>query len=283
MEVFINYSTKDILKAQALSTLLDRDGYSVWRDQDRLRAGGRFTIELERALLRADVVISLVSKNAKESPWVENEILFALDHSKPIIPIMLEPEIGLPLSLYGKQHIGIFKDWNLGYEKLNAELKKLAEIQQAPSSTLTIEVPVTTLQEPQLDIDVDPFLYGSAVSENFFLGRASVLNEIRSRVATVDLQSISIVGNRRMGKTSLLRYVTNRCQYILPTQYQWVAAYIDMMGARAHTLRDVMRILRRAISRQLKRDPWAEHDDGNLSVLEEIIEEIAESKIRVVI
>ena len=46
--------------------------------------------------------------------------------------------------------------------------------------------------------DVNPFLFGSAVPENLFVGRKSAINDVRNRIGTVNLQSLSIVAKELM-------------------------------------------------------------------------------------
>jgi hypothetical protein len=109
-----------------------------------------------------------------------------------------------------------------------------------------------------------------------FVGRAAVLEEVRNRVGHYStLQSLSIVANRRMGKTSLLRYVNHNCGALFPSDYDYAAVYVDAMDPRARTCAGFMRLLRRNTRRQLERELWPEMDDGRLAILNECLEELA--------
>jgi len=59
--------------------------------------------------------------------------------------------------------------------------------------------------------------------------------------------------------------------------------YVDASDARAHTVSGVMRILRRAVKRQLNRDLWDERHDGKLPLLAEAFEEFEQDEIRLVL
>jgi hypothetical protein len=141
---------------------------------------------------------------------------------------------------------------------------------------------------PQIEqplTSTNPFLYGSAIPVELFIGRTDALSAIRDRVwSPWGLQSLSIVSNRRMGKTSLLNYVAKKHASIFPEEQAYVTVYIDAMDARAQTVAGVMRLLRRGIARQLQRDLWPEADDGNQVAMSDAFEKLAEDeKIRLVL
>src|SRR5690242_19128910 len=56
----------------------------------------------------------------------------------------------------------------------------------------------------------NPFTYGNPVSDpKSFIGRQREAETIISRLRTRQFESTSLVGERRIGKTSLLQYVAN--------------------------------------------------------------------------
>lgn len=283
-EIFISYSSKDLDKARLLTTSLENDKFTVWRDEDRLKAGAAFTVQLERAILRSDVIILLVSQAAKDSQWVRNETLFAIDANKEIIPVMLEDGVTLPFEVYSKQYIKMFGEWKASYAKLKESILEIkGAVTSSPATTPTTFIPKVQSAPARALPDVNPFLYGSAVPDQLFVGRKSVLTDVRNRIGSINLQSLSIVANRRMGKTSLLNYIRKQYPSFLGNQHHWIFVYVDMMDARAHTTHDLMQLFRRGISRQIQREPWPEQDDGRLPVLSNAFEELAESGYRLVL
>lgn len=284
IEIFISYSSKDVDKARLLTQSVETDHIAVWRDEDRLKAGAAFTVQLERAILRSDVVILIVSQSAKESKWVRNETLFAIDANKEIIPVMVEDGISLPFEVYAKQYIKLFTDWNAGIQRLKERLFEIGgEVVTTPPSTSTTFAPKVQKTDPVSLPDVNPFLFGSAVPDNLFFGRNSIITDIRNRIGSVQLQSLSIVANRRMGKTSLMNYIRKQHKSFLGSQHNWVFVYIDMMDARAHTTEDLMQLFRRGIAQQIGHEPWSEKDDGRLPVLSNTFEELADNDYRLVL
>jgi hypothetical protein len=56
----------------------------------------------------------------------------------------------------------------------------------------------------------NPFNYGTPVPPEGFYGRAKTIADVKNRIGAMTAQSLNIVGLRRMGKSSLLRYIKER-------------------------------------------------------------------------
>jgi hypothetical protein len=278
-EVFLCYSSQDKISAQNLREALTQAGISVWQDQDRIEAGAFFSIQIEQAIRRSHAVIVLVTQAARESKWVRNEILFALDVQKTVIPLLLQEDVSRMVEIYGVQHIHMYTDWKTGLDTLVQCLRRLvpAESKAIPTTQPSPLPGVSATATPkQAGENVDPFIYGTAVPPEMFVGREEIRDVIKGRVGHYyTLQSLSIVANRHMGKTSLLRYVSQNCQELFPSEYDYAAVYIDAMDPRAHTSQGFMRILRRNTKSQLGHELWPEKDDGKLTILNESLEDLA--------
>ena len=64
----------------------------------------------------------------------------------------------------------------------------------------------------------NPFFYGGRVSPGFFVGRTQQLRRIYSCLEianTGQLQSVSVVGPHRIGRSSLLNYVAEKYDLFL--------------------------------------------------------------------
>lgn len=78
---------------------------------------------------------------------------------------------------------------------------------------------------------VNPFTYGNPISDAArFVGRTRQVEQIFSRLRNVEFESSSIVGERRIGKTSLLNYLADtkvrRAQGLSPDEAIFV--YVDL-------------------------------------------------------
>lgn len=83
---------------------------------------------------------------------------------------------------------------------------------------------------------LNPFTYGNPISDpHRFVGRTREVEQIFSRLRNVEFESSSLVGERRIGKTSLLNYLTDpgvRLAHGLnPEEYIFVYADLALLDA----------------------------------------------------
>jgi hypothetical protein len=271
--IFLSYHSGDGEKAQQIGNALQNAGFPVWRDQESLQVGAQFSIAIEQAIRRSTVVITLITRAATESTWVRNEILFAQEYKKIIVPLLMEQEAKLPIEIFGTQYINMAADETAGMEKLCSRVGALLQSAPVEQGKSALEPAVA----PPSRSTQNPFIFGNAVPADLFVERKSALDTIASRVGNFySLQSISLVANRRMGKTSLLNYIWKKPGQVFPPDHSYITIYMDAMDARTQSISGFMRILRKSIEKQLGSPPWAESDDGNLTVFSEAIQEIAE-------
>lgn len=78
---------------------------------------------------------------------------------------------------------------------------------------------------------VNPFTYGNPISDaRRFVGRERQVEQIFSRLRNVEFESSSLVGERRIGKTSLLNYISDaqvRRNHRLPPE-EFIFVYADL-------------------------------------------------------
>ncbi len=103
----------------------------------------------------------------------------------------------------------------------------------------------------------NPFTYGPAVSPEGFYGRRQNLADIRNRIGGIEPQSINIVGLRRNGKSSILRYVKGRTEEFCSHDKKPLVVLLDLQDRRFHQPSGIVEGLRRAIAKQTGAEPWA--------------------------
>lgn len=97
--VFISYAREDAAQAQQLAAGLERAGFTVWLDRERMRAGS-FSDQLDRAIARCDVFLLLLSPSSARSTYVNRELHVAADdHDRPILPVVIEEADVTPFRL----------------------------------------------------------------------------------------------------------------------------------------------------------------------------------------
>lgn len=102
--VFISYSHKDKEYARQLADELNRRGIDVWID-NRIEYGDVWTRVIQENLERCQAMILIMTANAYNSEWVQNELAFAQQIRKPILPLLLEGRSWL--SLASTQHADV--------------------------------------------------------------------------------------------------------------------------------------------------------------------------------
>jgi transcription termination factor Rho len=130
--VFFSYARADSAFALHLAADLKAKGANVWLDQLDIRPGRQWDREIERALTACDEMLVILSPAAVESNNVMDEIGFALDEGKTVIPVLQE-ECRRPFRLRRLQYI----DFKADYEKgLAALLTALAVEKQIISADI---------------------------------------------------------------------------------------------------------------------------------------------------
>jgi hypothetical protein len=128
----------------------------------------------------------------------------------------------------------------------------------------------------------NPFFYGARSTPELFYGRRDLLQAIVERVGGRTAQSISIVGERRMGKTSLLHYLKAQAGELFPSHLSLIIIYLDLMQAKCHTRRGLMQTLRRELTRAW-REPWPAANDGDLGAFDFALEDLQAEGIRLLL
>jgi hypothetical protein len=78
LKVFISYSSRDRGDALRLKEIAEADGHDAWMDLFDIRPSARLVGELEQGVSSADVLCLLLSPSAVASPWVREELRYAL-------------------------------------------------------------------------------------------------------------------------------------------------------------------------------------------------------------
>lgn len=114
---FLSYSRKDQVFALKLAEDLKKNHIKIWFDQLDISSGSLWDIEIENALKKCDILIVIISSNSVKSKNVLDEISYALEENKRIIPIKIS-DCEIPFRIRRLQHIDFSKDYNKGFENL---------------------------------------------------------------------------------------------------------------------------------------------------------------------
>lgn len=89
-EVFISYSTKDVVQAETVREVLEKNSISCWMAPRDIPGGSNYTKEIPNAIRGCKIFVLILSENAQGSPWVLRELDSAVNSGKVILPFMLE-------------------------------------------------------------------------------------------------------------------------------------------------------------------------------------------------
>ncbi|MEP6584459.1 MAG: toll/interleukin-1 receptor domain-containing protein [Ginsengibacter sp.] len=122
-KIFFSYSRADG-SAFALRLALDlkKEGFNVWIDQEDIRAGSEWDMEIEKALETCDCLLFIETAKSVTSNNVLDEVYYALEEHKKVIPLILV-DSKTPFRLQRLQHIDFTKNYHAGLVLLVNELK----------------------------------------------------------------------------------------------------------------------------------------------------------------
>jgi len=121
-KIFFSYSRADSDFALKLARDLRAAGQEVWLDQLDIPAGARWDRSVEKALAGCPNLIVILSPTSVASPNVMDEVSFAIDEGKRLIPIVRE-QCQIPFRLRRFQYIDFTGDYD---QALATTLKDLA-------------------------------------------------------------------------------------------------------------------------------------------------------------
>jgi len=124
-KIFFSYSRTDTDFAVKLASDLKKDGYDVWNDQEDIRAGSEWDMEIEKALTTCDCIVFIQSDKSAASTNVLDEVYYALEENKTVIPVIIN-ESKAPFRIKRLQHISFINDYEEGLKNLKDNLSGAA-------------------------------------------------------------------------------------------------------------------------------------------------------------
>jgi len=122
-KIFFSYSRADGSDfALKLARDLKKAGFNVWIDQEDIRAGTDWDLEVENALETCDCLLFVETEKSVISNNVLDEVYYALDQKKKVIPLIVR-DSKTPFRLQRIQHIVFENNYEEGLNQLISELK----------------------------------------------------------------------------------------------------------------------------------------------------------------
>ena len=121
---FISYSRKNTETAKRLAVSLREAGANTWLDQENIPSGAKWDIEIQNAITQCTHLIVVITNDSVQSDPVQDEINFAMNKNKMVIPIIFE-ECELPLRLQRLQWVDLRGNFEEGIQKLILDLNSI--------------------------------------------------------------------------------------------------------------------------------------------------------------
>jgi len=215
-DVFLSYSSVDKQWVIKLKDDLLCYGVSVWLDKDEIRPGDLFGKALEQALDNCRAVALIVSPEAINSGWVEEEYYRALFLAKTkqtsvqIIPVILR-DAELPGFLKGRTWVN-FRDETAYVQSVGRLVWGITG--EKPAQVLDLSTPelpyAVKLIETLLSIIVGPSEFHFASYYGLELAADSLKGWLDKLRPENQLLVIAIVGEFNAGKSTLVNALLNR-------------------------------------------------------------------------
>jgi len=306
---FVSYNGRDKPWAEWIAWILEEAGYSVIIQAWDFRPGSNFVLEMQNATVQAEKTIAVLSNNYLNALYTHPEwaAAFAQDptgEKGTLIPIRVaECEIkGLLQQIVYADVVNLSEAE--AKEVVLGALQERAKPTQAPNFP-GVSLPFAERITPQRvdypgaevpDLaalnrqfhqqqrgDVNPFQYGAPVSPDRFYGRVSAIADVKNRIGAISPQCVNIVGLRRSGKSSFLRYIKERPQVFFQDSQQPLIVLLDLQNSKFHDPYGLMEGLRRGIKALVGTEPWGRGDNIDPYEVEDALLELKEQGYRLIV
>ena len=136
-KVFVSYSRSDSQQVLPLVERLEREtGVHLWIDRDGIESAEQFEDVIIRAIDQAEVVLFMLSDNSQHSHWTKDEVSYAKNIGKRVVPIVLNGSDlhGWFLFKFGRvNYIDALKEDQL--RRLVKDLRQWLKIGKEPAPT----------------------------------------------------------------------------------------------------------------------------------------------------
>jgi hypothetical protein len=123
---FVSYTRDDQAFVLKLARDLRAASIDLWVDQMKIRVGDAWDEAVQHALTTATTVLVVLSPEAVASDNVLDEVAFALDGGRRVVPIVYQ-KCDVPLRLKRLQYVDFTADYDSGLEQLRAALDPASE------------------------------------------------------------------------------------------------------------------------------------------------------------
>ncbi len=145
--IFFSYGRENSAFVLDLAKELRKAGANIWLDQLDIEPGTRWDRSIEKALKSSDTLLIVLSKDSVESHNVMDEVSYALEERKTVVPVLMEP-CEIPFRLRRLQYADFTENHKTGI----ATLIKALRLDQSIASKLSGN---TTTDDQSINKDIE--------------------------------------------------------------------------------------------------------------------------------
>lgn len=158
--IFFSYSRDNSEFVLNLAKELRNAGANIWLDQLDIKPGTRWDSSIEKALASSKTLLVILSKSSVDSHNVMDEVSYALEEKKTVVPVLLEP-CDIPFRLKRLQYADFTGDHSKGIknliETLNLGSKVSAKLSESINDGEKSPKPkVETVVKPEVQKNEEP-------------------------------------------------------------------------------------------------------------------------------
>jgi hypothetical protein len=137
--IFISHNKLDTDMLGMINDGLSAAGFDCWIDADDIPDAAAWMREIEAGVRSCGAMIVVMTKNARDSEWVERETLLALELRKPVFIARFD-DTPLPIHLINRQFTDFRKRPDQALKRLIAALQKISFTDPLPEPTRPAEI-----------------------------------------------------------------------------------------------------------------------------------------------
>jgi hypothetical protein len=151
-DIMISYSHNDKKLCYEICDFLEKDGFHVWLDRDRMH--GDAIVAMADAIENSEFIIICMSETYKSSPYCQAEANYAFQQQCKLLPLVVKPKYKpdgwLGFITSGKIYVDFTKhELNLAYSLLKNEIEKKREIvADKPKESEVTHEPIMPISSP---------------------------------------------------------------------------------------------------------------------------------------
>lgn len=117
LNCFISYSRSESEFATKITKDLKRTSIKTWYDKENIPPGANWDKEIEKGIKECTHLLLIASPRSVASENVQDEISYALNNDKSVIPLIIE-ECDLPMRVHRAQWVDFQQDYKTAFKSL---------------------------------------------------------------------------------------------------------------------------------------------------------------------